>query len=261
VSRAEGQAASRTEVRQTTTQAVARRMVIRGAAHHRLATRTEAHQMVTRATVAVAPHLEVRAPTLGILGVLPTLVTLTILVTLAIRTILVVLVISPKAPIREARIQKVAVAPEVHLPMAIPTLEAQVQTTTMVPELRQEDRRTAARKMATLVEVQGVVALLATAALLATLALEGPRMMARKTATLAEALVSVALLATLALEHPRTMARKMATPVEVQEAVALLTTVVLGLMLARNLMLEVNQVAMSSFLCLSSLPLVLPRQP
>jgi hypothetical protein len=223
--------------------------------------------MVTRATVAVAPHLEVRAPTLGILGVLPTLVTLTILVTLAIRTILVVLVISPKAPIREARIQKVAVAPEVHLPMAIPTLEAQVQTTTMVPELRQEDRRTAARKMATLVEVQGVVALLATtallatAALLATLALEGPRMMARKTATLAEALVSVALLATLALEHPRTMARKMATPVEVQEAVALLTTVVLGLMLAHNLMLEVNQVAMSSFLCLSSLPLVLPRQP
>jgi hypothetical protein len=178
----------------------------------------------------VVALLEVQAPTLEILVILRILVTL---VTLAIRTVLVVLVISPRDQIQEARIRGTAVALEGHLLMAIPTLEAQVQAITMVPELHQEGHRTAVRKKATLVELQGAVALLET----------------------------VARLVKVALEDLRTTDRKMATPAEIREAVALLRTRAPDLMGARNLMLEVNQVAMSLFLCLSLLPLVPPKPP
>jgi hypothetical protein len=220
------------------TRAAARRMTTPVAARQ-IATPVAARQMATRAAiqtamatraVMVVVHkvvalLEVQAPEI--------LVILATLVTLAIRTILPVLVISPRGQIQEARIQGTVVVLVVRLPMAILTLEAQVQAITMVPELHQEGHRTAVRKTATLVEVQGAVALLETVVLLAIVALQDPRMMARRMATLAE----------------------------LQEAVDLLTTWALDLLGARNLMLEVNQVAMSLFLCLSLLPLVPPKRP
>jgi hypothetical protein len=53
-------------------------------------------------------------------------------------------------------------------------------------------------------------------------------------------------------EGPPTMVRRMGTLAEAQEAVALLAMAALDQM--------VDQVAMSSFLCLLSLPLVLPRR-